>query len=198
MWARRLHIYTSMALLLVVLFFTVTGITLNRAEHFVGTARVDEQQILVPESTLFKTGSIKINRESLIEFLRQSADVKGFASELDVYTEFHQGELELGEVTMSFKAPGYSAAVFIDMTNRVANIEQRDYGVIALLNDAHKGRNCGPIWHAFIDITAILMTVFILTGFILIMPKRRTFILSVKWMTAGSIAAGMFYYLAIP
>ena len=50
------------------------------------------------------------------------------------------------------------------MVTQHAEIEITDYGVIALLNDLHKGRNSGEVWKRFIDITALLMVFFVLTG----------------------------------
>ena len=59
MWARRLHVYISMALLLVVLFFSVTGITLNRPELFESSKPNIQTHNLTLPSDLF---SIKNDR----------------------------------------------------------------------------------------------------------------------------------------
>ncbi|WP_334682913.1 PepSY-associated TM helix domain-containing protein [Vibrio europaeus] len=199
MWARRLHIYVSMALLLVVLFFTITGLTLNRPDLYVSAQpNVVETELAIPHNLLFQGQKPSVEKELLLNYLRVHAGLKGYASEFDIYTEVEHSELHHGEITLSFKAPGYNASVYIDMLEETATVEQSDYGFIALLNDAHKGRNCGPIWQVFIDITAILMTLFIVTGFCLIVPKRKTLWLSVKWMAFGSLSTLILYWIAIP
>lgn len=77
---------------------------------------------------------------------------------------------------MDFKGPGYNASVFVDVTSEFVEVETTNYGVIALLNDLHKGRNSGEVWKWFIDITALLMIFFVLTGVCLLLPKKRRLI----------------------
>ncbi|EGR1596349.1 TPA: PepSY-associated TM helix domain-containing protein [Vibrio parahaemolyticus] len=199
-WARRLHIYISMALLLVTLFFALTGITLNRPELFERKEPIIQQHtIIIPPQTLFLNGeSFQPNRVALIDFLTQEVALRGTPSALDVYTEVEQGELVLGELSLDFKGPGYNATVFVDMTTGDADIETTNYGVIALLNDLHKGRNSGDVWKWFIDITALLMVFFVLTGVCLLLPKKKTFRTSLQWMSFGSLLSLVIYFVAVP
>ncbi|EIO5873758.1 PepSY-associated TM helix domain-containing protein [Vibrio parahaemolyticus] len=199
-WARRLHIYISMALLLVTLFFAFTGITLNRPELFERKEPIIQQHtIIIPPQTLFLNGeSFQPNRVALIDFLTQEVALRGTPSALDVYTEVEQGELVLGELSLDFKGPGYNATVFVDMTTGDADIETTNYGAIALLNDLHKGRNSGDIWKWFIDITALLMVFFVLTGVCLLLPKKKTFRTSLQWMSFGSLLSLVIYFVAVP
>ncbi len=74
---------------------------------------------------------------------------------------------------LDYKGSGYNAAIFIDMTTAQATIESTHYGVIAVLNDLHKGRNSGEVWRWFIDITALLMVMFVLTGVFLLMHLKE-------------------------
>lgn len=73
---------------------------------------------------------------------------------------------------MDFNGPGYHAAVFIDIVERMVEIEATNYGLVAQLNDLHKGRNCGEVWKWFIDISAALVVVFVITGVCLLLPKK--------------------------
>ncbi|MGF1695293.1 PepSY-associated TM helix domain-containing protein [Vibrio kyushuensis] len=199
LWARRLHIYISMALLLVVLFFSVTGITLNRPQLFeLNEPSIEQFELALPASIFpMKDGKIQSNKAQLIDYLRD-AGVSGIASNLDVYTEYEDHELVIGEMTLDYKAPGYNAAVFIDLTTYTAEVETTDYGTIALLNDLHKGRNSGEVWRWFIDITALLMIFFVLTGVCLLVPKKKTFATSLKWTMFGSAISLVIYLVAVP
>lgn len=200
MWARRLHVYISMALLLVVLFFSVTGITLNRPELFEASKPNIQSHNLTLPSHLFSIQNDRLepNAVAFQSFLVEQAGVSGKPSGLDVYAEIEDGELVVGEVSMDFKGPGYNASVFADVVMQTVEVETTDYGVIALLNDLHKGRNSGEVWKWFIDITALLMIFFVITGVCLLLPKKKTLNTSIKWMLFGSALSWFIYFVAVP
>ena len=200
MWARRLHVYISMALLLVVLFFSVTGITLNRPELFEASKPNIQSHDLTLPSHLFSIQNDRLepNAAAFQSFLVEQAGVSGKPSGLDVYAEIEDGELVVGEVSMDFKGPGYNASVFADVVMQTVEVETTDYGVIALLNDLHKGRNSGEVWKWFIDITALLMIFFVITGVCLLLPKKKTLNTSIKWMLFGSALSWFIYFVAVP
>lgn len=200
LWARRLHIYISMALLLVVLFFAITGITLNRPHIFVSQSPdVVEQQLDIPQTLLSsEKGPFSPNRSALIAYLAKHGDVSGTPSAIDIFTDVDGDELLEGEISLDYKGPGYNATVFIDMTTAKATIESTHYGVIAVLNDLHKGRNSGEVWRWFIDISALLMVLFVLTGVCLLIPKKKTFQTGMKWMGLGSVISLLIYIFSVP
>ncbi|EDP57818.1 PepSY-associated TM helix domain-containing protein [Vibrio sp. AND4] len=199
-WARRLHIYISMALLLVTLFFAFTGITLNRPELFERNEPIIQQYALtIPSEQLFvNEESFQPNRQALLSFLTQEVDLRGTPSAFDVYTELEDGELVIGELSLDFKGPGYNATVFVDMTTGEAEVETTHYGIVALLNDLHKGRNSGDVWKWFIDATALLMIFFVLTGVCLLLPKKKTLRTSMLWMSFGTVLSLIIYFAAVP
>ncbi|MDX1303516.1 PepSY-associated TM helix domain-containing protein [Photobacterium sp.] len=199
-WARRLHIYISMALLLVVLFFAITGVTLNRPALFVKSQPdISQLTLSLPVELLSSDGGKYVPNESaLVKHLTQYARLSGQPSALQVFTEVEDGELLEGEITMDYKGPGYNVAVFIDMTSAVAVIEKTHYGAVAVLNDLHKGRNSGEVWKWFIDITALLMVFFVLTGVCLLVPKKKTFNTSLKWTVFGSLTTLLIFFVAVP
>ncbi|MFM2642743.1 PepSY-associated TM helix domain-containing protein [Vibrio chagasii] len=199
-WARRLHVYISMALLFVVLFFSVTGITLNRPELFESSQPNIQRSALTLPTSLFtiQDGRLKADQTAFETFLFEQANLSGVPSGLDIYAEIEDGELVLGEVSMDFKGPGYNASVFVDVTSEIVEVETTNYGVIALLNDLHKGRNSGEVWKWFIDITALLMIFFVLTGVCLLLPKKKTLNTSIKWTVLGSAISLVIYFVAVP
>ncbi|PHX04275.1 PepSY-associated TM helix domain-containing protein [Vibrio splendidus] len=199
-WARRLHVYISMALLFVVLFFSVTGITLNRPELFESSQPNIQRSTLELPTSLFtiQDGRLKADESAFETFLFEEANLSGVPSGLDIYAEIEDGELLIGEVSMDFKGPGYNASVFVDVTSEMVEVETTNYGAIALLNDLHKGRNSGEVWKWFIDITALLMIFFVLTGVCLLLPKKKTLNTSIKWMVFGSAISLAIYFVAVP
>lgn len=200
LWARRLHIYISMALLFVVLFFAITGITLNRPHLFVSEQPQVVQRILnIPEQLLSSTqGSFNPDKEQLLSYLAKQGQLSGTPSEMQIFSEVQDGLLIEGEISLDYKGPGYNSTVFIDMLSQQAEIETTDYGAVALLNDLHKGRNSGHVWAWFIDISALLMILFVLTGVCLLVPKRKSLSVALKWTALGSLLSLFIFLFAVP
>ena len=200
LWARRLHIYISMALLLVTLFFAITGITLNRPDLFVSDTPDIQQRMLNIPAAMFSSeqGPFKVDKAELLNYLRTEAKLSGKASNMQIFSEVEDGELIEGEISLNYKGPGFNSTVFIDMLAQQAEIETTHYGAVAVLNDLHKGRNTGAIWAWFIDISGLLMVLFVLTGACLLVPKKKSFAAGLKWTTFGSLASLAIYLFAVP
>lgn len=200
LWARRLHIYISMALLFIVLFFAVTGITLNRPHIYVSDNPELVQQTLKIPSSLFtlQESRLEVDRAGLLAYLASQGKLSGKPSSLQLFSEVEQGELIEGEISLDYKGPGFNSTVFIDLMSQQAEIQTTHYGLIAILNDLHKGRNSGQTWAWFIDVSALLMVFFVLTGVCLLVPKKKTFSLGLKWTAFGSIVSLLIYLFAVP
>lgn len=71
-------------------------------------------------------------------------------------------------------------------------------GFWAVINDLHKGRDSGGVWAMVIDISAVLMTLVSITGFVLIffLIKRRFSGLMV--FAAGVALAGLAWWKWVP
>ncbi len=71
-------------------------------------------------------------------------------------------------------------------------------GLMALMNDLHKGRDSGTAWSWVIDISALLMVFVSVTGFILIFYLRRKRMSGVLTAVAGTVLLGLVYYFWVP
>lgn len=159
-FSRLIHVYVSMALLSLMIFFSITGITLNHPQWFA------EQEAKVTEAE-FNISHDLLSLDSqgrLIDFLVSERYIKG--NKLSI-------EREEEELFISDKGPGRYLSLTVDLTSGEAFVEATDYGYWALLNDLHKGRNSGGFWRFIIDLSAALMILFSLTGFILALAQRR-------------------------
>ncbi|HEY6375335.1 MAG TPA: PepSY-associated TM helix domain-containing protein [Edaphobacter sp.] len=164
---RWLHIYLSMVSFAIVLFFSVTGLTLNHTEWFPNTEKTVRTTGQMPHSWLRPTNNAEPAKLEIVEHLRSANKLHGAVS--DFRTEDNQ-------ISVSFRAPGYTADIFIDRdTNRYDIIEVSN-GFIAVINDLHKGRDAGKVWSGLIDASAILLTLVSLSGLLLLffVYKRRT------------------------
>ncbi|MFT5759628.1 MAG: hypothetical protein ACI9LM_004395 [Alteromonadaceae bacterium] len=159
-FSRFIHVYVSMALLTLMIFFSVTGITLNHPKWFDNNkADVIEVDFIVPSELLTPK-----SEGYLLNFLLKANHLNG--NRLNI-------ERDGGEIFITDKGPGAYLSLAIDMNSGEAFKEATDYGYWALFNDLHKGRNSGTFWRFIIDLSAVLMIVFSLTGFILALAQRR-------------------------
>jgi uncharacterized protein len=192
---RWLHIYLSMFGLAAVLFFSVTGITLNHPDWFFGEAErsVDAEGRM--ELKWFSRAASspdrpsEVDRLEVVEHLRKTHGVRG------ALTEFRADE---GECVVTFKGPGYSADAFIDRGSGRYRLTQSSHGIVAVMNDLHKGRDTGMAWSIVIDLSAILMTAISITGLALVfyLKLRRKAALVVT--AIGAIAVVLAFLLWVP
>jgi hypothetical protein len=70
-------------------------------------------------------------------------------------------------------------------------------GTVAVLNDLHKGRDTGSAWSWLIDVSAVLMTLVSLTGFVMIffLKKKRLNGSMIALLGGGMIV--LIYYLFV-
>ena len=65
-------------------------------------------------------------------------------------------------------AAGGDAWLRVDLRSGEAEFEDSDRGLLALLNDLHKGRHTGAVWRAFLDVFAAGCLVFCITGLLIL------------------------------
>jgi hypothetical protein len=170
---RWLHIYLSMFGLAAVLFFSVTGITLNHPDWAFGQVErhgeadgqlqprwlSSEHAADRPKSDSASNSSFEVAKLDVVEHLRKTHTIRGALADF---------RIDDNECLVTFKGPGYSADAFIDRATGHYHLTEVDHGVVALINDLHKGRDTGPVWSVVIDLAACLMTVISLTGLVLL------------------------------
>jgi hypothetical protein len=165
--ARWLHIYLSMFGLASVLFFSVTGLTLNHPDWFFANVEhldeaegtLDRSWLHDPESASTDEAEDQVDQLRVVEYLRQEHEVRG------ALTEFYVDEYEC---FVTFKGPGYAADARIDRETGEYSLTESTLGLVAVLNDLHKGRDTGPAWSVAIDVSAVVLTVISLSGLLLL------------------------------
>jgi hypothetical protein len=186
-WTRWLHIYLSMFSFAALLFFAVTGITLNHTSWIEGKQKVEQVQGNLNTTWVSKDSS-RVNELLVVEHFRNNHQVKAALS------DFSTNETEC---TISFKGPGYNADAFIDRANGKYELTITKSGWIAVMNDLHKGRDTGNHWSWLIDVSAVLMILVSLTGFLMIffLKKKRFSGLVITFI--GAILLILIYYLFV-
>jgi uncharacterized protein len=201
---RWLHIYMSMLGLAIVLFFSVTGITLNHPQWFYagaerrksarGAIDVNWLKGTIAAAASDSAGSAgdpgdQVKKLEIVEQLRKAHAIAGALAEFRV---------DESECLVSFKGPGYAADAFIDRQSGRYNLTETYHGLVALLNDLHKGRDTGPVWSAVIDISAGLMTLISLSGFVLLFYLKLRRVSGFVVALAGAAVALALYRWWVP
>jgi uncharacterized protein len=174
-FVRWIHTYLSMFGLAAVLFFSLTGITLNHPRMFFdGIASSVEAEGQVNADWV--RGAV-IKKLEVVESLRQAHGLRGALASFTTDED---------ECVVTFKGPGYSADAFIRRDNGRYRVTEERHGVIAVLNDLHKGRDTGPVWSAVVDISAALTAMASLTGLLLLFYIKRRRVLGLLTALIGA------------
>jgi uncharacterized protein len=186
--SRWLHIYGSMLSFSVVLFFSVTGITLNHPGWLAAAERRAQQsgQIDLAWLAVPETPDARLR---IVEHLRATHGLSGAVS------DFRMDEVE---ASISFKGPGYAADVFIARATGRYELTETRLGLVAVMNDLHKGRDSGEAWSWLIDLSAALLIFVSLTGLVLLyfLHKHRT--AGVMLIGVGTVATWCVYAALVP
>ena len=187
--SRWLHIYISSALFSLLLFFCITGVTLNHPSW----ASREPANTIVLELPIELT-NLQTNEEYPLK------KIQSFVEKNTGLTAPRSVDLamDMGEITYDYPLPSGYAFVTVLLEEQIAEIEHVQGDWLALLNDLHKGRHSGEVWAWLIDISAILMALFTLTGIIILLQnakhRRQAFYL----LAIGSVTPVLIYLFAVP
>ena len=182
---RAVHIYLTMLGLLVMLLFGLTGFTIHHEDWFGATTpRVAESQTQVPPALIAAKDDLRI-----VEHLRSAFAIRGAMSSLA-----DTGE----ELVIAFREPGQTWEITIEKSTGHATAQNEQFNFAAVINNLHRGRFTGPAWDWVIDLSALLIVLACLTGFILwlALPKRRQ--LGIAFLVFGTVATMAVIYFFIP
>jgi len=177
------HWISSAVALLGLLFFSVTGITLNHA----GSFESGQQE--------YTTASHEIPAElaaTLMEAIRVYGEGEGEPTDelrgwirdsFGVDTAGRLGNWSAEQVDFSLERPGGDAWIKLDLVRSMAEYHVTDAGWMAYFNDLHKGRHTGTAWAWFIDLIAGACVIFAVTGFVIL--KMHAVNRTLTWPLVG-------------
>jgi hypothetical protein len=185
-WSRWLHTYLSMVSFAILLFFAVTGLTLNHQAALTG----------VQPPKRF-TGSLDIAWMKAPE-VHKAEIVEAFRSRHAIRADLSDFRVDDDQAQISFKGPGYSADGFADRRTGKYELNENRLGLIAILNDLHKGRDTGKVWASVIDISAILMVLVSLSGLVLIFFLHKKLRSGLIALAIGTALSYVVYRVWVP
>jgi len=176
-----------MASFSILLFFAVTGITLNHQTWFNGEPKVARFTGTIEPARLNPPDGAAVDQAPIVARLRSAHGIKAHMSDFRV---------DADQIGVSFKGPGYAADAFIDRKTGAYDMTESRMGAVAIINDLHKGRDSGAAWSQIIDISAALMVLVSLTGLVLIFFLHKRLVLGLAVLGIGTaICVAVYVFL---
>ncbi len=171
--------------LLAILFFSLTGITLNHPDWtFANSETKKELKGQLPQG--WKSGS-KPDLFRIGEYLRAHDGVRGTADKPEVDDE---------EGTLSYKAPGYNADCVFNVKTGTYDLTVTTQGFIGMMNDFHRGNAAGTGWRWLIDVAGILLSVVAFTGLCLLYYLKKMRVAAFIAMGVGALIVAILMKLS--
>lgn len=186
-WLRWAHVYLSMFSLLAMVFFGITGITLNHPTWGVGEPTTE---VLDGSLPALMTQAQEAELLAISEFIREQHGVSGQVA------DFSAPQAD-GRGSISYRGPGYSADLFFDTTSGTYQLTVTREGFVAVMNELHQGRDSGTTWRWVIDVAGALLVVVGLTGLgiQLFLRKRRVSALAAS--AVGAVVTVILIWIAV-
>lgn len=143
-WSRWLHIYLSLFDLANILFFSVTGLTLNQPDCFFAE-RTSKQQGHMDVAWLNNNAQPpddwdeydfghQVSKLQFAEYLRANHRLQGSVSHFLPFKD---------ECELTFQSPGYAATARINRESGEYTVAVTANDLVSVFNDLHKGRHSG-------------------------------------------------------
>lgn len=186
---RLLHIYASLIGLMTILFFGLTGLTLNHPQWFdTGYEAVREDTGTI-EKSLISVDAAETKKLEIVEFLR---------SKHGIHAALKDFQVDEYQLNISFAGPAYTADISVDRETAMYQFSELRLGLVAIVNDLHKGRDSGPAWSLFIDISALLMVFISITGTLLLIWLKRLWKSGIWSLIGGTAFFGLLAWWVVP
>ena len=130
-----------------------------------------------------------MDKLAVVETLRKDHGIRGALADFRV---------DEAECTVTFKGPGYAADAIIDRDSGHYTLTQSFHGVIAVLNDLHKGRDTGLAWSILIDASAIVLVFISLSGLVLLFYLKLRRIPGLVVVVVGAVVVVVLFYMGVP
>lgn len=187
---RTIHWMSSAFGLASLVFFSITGITLNHPDWFSVDRTISREEI-----TLDQTWLDDFHRYDALGQLDCLATQLKSQWHLTVPSNIDHDEYEW---VLDYQRPGGVTSVVLDLESGLLSMEREDDGLVSLINNLHKGRHAGLVWSVLLDVTAIICILFSVTGLVLLFihAKKR----SSTWplVTAGILLPFVLYWVFVP
>ncbi len=188
--SRWLHIYLSTTLFSLLLFFSLTGVVLNHIDWLDNTS--DEGELIVD----LALNDIQ-EQQSLQELLPYVQKILSDNYHLQAIEKV-EFDYESKQIIFDYSLPAGYALVIADISTNKLSIEYSKGNWMNVWSDLHKGRHSGEVWSWVIDISAILMILFAITGMVILFQNRKKRRNAITAAIFGTLSPLIIYWLFVP
>ncbi|GAA76661.1 MAG: PepSY-associated TM helix domain-containing protein [Colwellia sp.] len=188
--SRALHIYISTALFFLLILFCVSGIVLNHVDWLKNDKSNGHVTATIPAELVTKANAQLNTLPSLYP------EIEAYLATQYSLTKVKSIEWEKEDalVMLDYPLPAGFAYAELDFATGELNLDYQTGGFLSLIGDLHKGRHSGAVWSWVIDISAVLMIIFAITGMIILFQNRKKRLAGI-WITVLGIATPLVIYL---
>lgn len=175
-YARHVHAWLSAFAFLSLIFFAGTGLFLNNTDWFASEPKQVNLQINLPTAVLAQAKTLENPAPLLLEAIRKQAQPKVLSG------AFKSSDLVDGELDMRLVGAKGHTDITVGLDTGRAEITIKPESVLDTLKNLHKGKNVGTVWKLVIDISAILILILSIAGYLLFFSLRKRKAISL-WLT---------------
>ena len=161
---RMLHAYISAFAFLSLMFFSVTGVMLNHPAWF---------ENLEPRET---STTVRLTPDQIAAARAAPDPAKALAAEigrtLPLPGALSSGDIVGDRALVRLDGPKGSTDINVNLATGVARVRVDRPGLMLIVQDLHRGKNSGAAWRWVIDITAYLVGLLSVIGFVLLFTLR--------------------------
>ncbi len=188
--SRMLHAYLSAFAFIALIFFSLTGMLLNHPKWFAAGKPAGEAQQL----TLLKTELAAAQAAN--EPLRTLAEAVG--RQYLLRGDYASGEVIDGEAHIRLEGATGKSDLIVNLTDGSTEVTVQRASAATLIRNLHRGKHSGTAWSWLIDITAVLVFVLSVLGYVLFFSLRFRLANSIKLTTASLLLIGGIIYCFVP
>lgn len=187
--SRMLHAYMSAFAFIALSFFSLSGLLLNHPDWFKGRNDALDAHFSLSPAEMRQARQAAKPAQALSDIVAQHLALKG---------EFKDGEVIDGVAQIRFEGVSGKSDLAIDMASGKVDASIERATLVTMLHDLHRGKNSGAAWRWVIDLTAIIVLVLSVLGYVLFFSLRFRLTKSLV-LTAASVATmGGIIYLCVP
>ena len=186
---RHWHGYLSAFAFLALMFFSFSGIGLNHPDWLAEEAEGVRVAATLPLEQL--------------QAAQKSADPGAAlglraAERMPLKGAYASADINGGEAFLRFTGVKGASDVTIDLKAGAARGEVRTADALVVLNDLHRGKNVGAAWRWVIDISAIVLLVLSLLGYVLFFTLRFRLKVALVLTAVSLVAMAGIFLVFVP
>lgn len=184
---RKWHGYLSALAFLALIFFSVTGIMLNHPDWFSAEPGQSRQyEVVLPADPLATALTTKDPPRTIAEIAGASTPLVG---------AYSSGEIMDGSAMIRFEGTRGSSDLSIDLQTGRTEVTISLASTSRILQELHRGTSAGTVWRLLLDVTAALIILLSIIGYVLFFSLRFRLRTSIA-LTSASLAAMAWVFFA--